>query len=72
MEKDLIETKVLELPDCDFCHMFEHSVSGTKAEYDAKAKDGPWAYMCYRHWRSKSFGRLGMGWGQKLVVAVKE
>ena len=68
MEKDLIEAKVMELPECDICNMDKDRVSGTKAQYDAATKGGPWAYMCQDCWGNHSHGRLGTGVVQRLVV----
>jgi len=53
------ETKVDELPKCDFCN--------NKASYDMKmAKGGYWAYVCEEH---KKLGiKLGVGYGQRLVL----
>ncbi len=53
--------KVSQVPNCDFC--------GNPAEYDAQTKMGPWAYMCDSDYKTHSTGRLGLGFGQKLVVA---
>lgn len=52
------------VPNCDFC-----SQDGLKvvSEYDAKTKFGPWANMCERHFKENGFGRLGTGYGQKIL-----
>ena len=70
------ETKVTELPDCDICEMVDHyaGIAGinttaaiTKASYDGKTTDGPWAYMCQQHFGWHGVG-LGLGRGQRLVL----
>ena len=58
------EVKVPVLPPCDFC------TDGTKATYDAKTKQGPWAYLCEDHYQRVGLG-LGTGRGQRLIVEVK-
>jgi hypothetical protein len=51
------------IPKCDFC--------SKKAVYDARTKMGPWANLCEDHF--KRFGiRLGLGYGQKLVLKRKK
>lgn len=57
------ETKVSELPSCDFCDL--------AAEYDGKTRSGPWAYMCETCFIFCGVG-LGLGRGQKLVVVAPE
>lgn len=52
---------VLSLPSCDF-------TCGKEAEFDGATKMGPWAYMCAACWEKYGVGRLGLGYGQKLVV----
>lgn len=52
---------VLSLPSCDF-------TCGKEAEFDGATKMGPWAYMCADCWEKHGVGRLGLGYGQKLVV----
>lgn len=42
---------------CDFC--------GKIADFDAKTKFGPWAYLCAEHFQQYGIG-LGIGKGQKL------
>ena len=49
-----------QLPKCDLCDK--------TAEYDARTKSGPWAYLCPDHWSSETYGQLGTGYGQKLMV----
>jgi hypothetical protein len=49
-----------QLPKCDLCDK--------TALYDARTKSGPWAYLCPDHWSSETYGQLGTGYGQKLMV----
>ncbi len=42
------------------------------ARYDARTKTGLWAELCDSHWRSLTHQRLGVGWGQRLVVEPEE
>jgi hypothetical protein len=49
-----------QLPKCDLCDK--------TAEYDARTKSGPWAHLCPDHWSSETYGQLGTGYGQKLIV----
>jgi hypothetical protein len=51
---------VQDLPVCDICQT-------STAVYDAKTTQGPWAYMCEPCWNAYGVGRLGTGYGQKLV-----
>lgn len=57
-----------ELPPCFFCETAGRP--GVAARYDAPAGDGDgaWAYMCPRHYRAHSTGRLGNGLGQYLML----
>lgn len=57
------ETRVAEIPDCQF----PHPDDGALAEYDGKTRSGPWAYMCEDHFLLHGTG-LGVGRGQKLVL----
>lgn len=58
-KKELIVDK---LPKCDFCQ--------GQARYDAKTKNGTWAYMCFLHWKEYANSKeLGLGIGQNLVTA---
>lgn len=60
------QVTVTEIPDCDFCRaMFQQ----TPAAVDGRTIYGAWAYMCDRHWRQMGVGKLGTGYGQKLVLA---
>lgn len=61
MENSLVTAKVVELPPCDF-------KCGEIALYDAKTPEGPWGYMCQDCFDKYSIGKLGTGWGQRLVV----
>jgi len=56
--------EVIKLPMCDFC--------GHQAAYDAKTVHGPWAFMCRRDFELYGPGKLGLGIGQKLVVAGED
>jgi len=51
--------KVTSLPKCDFCTKL--------ANYDGATKQGPWAYMCDKHFNQYGKG-LGMGVGQRLIL----
>lgn len=53
--------EVASLPQCNFC--------GDEARYDAKTTIGPWAYLCQQCWESHGVGRLGTGFGQRLVLS---
>lgn len=67
-KSDQTETRVKELPNCDFC---EQIGIITPAQFDAKTKQGPWANMCQPDMVEHSmFGidGLGTGKGQRLVV----
>lgn len=57
---------VAELPYCDLCKAFGNEP--TKAFVDGKMKQGPWAFMCEKHWESHGVGQLGTGYGQKLLL----
>jgi len=47
-----------EVLKCDYCCQ-------EKAQYDAKTKHGPWAYLCEECFQKIGVG-LGLGKGQKL------
>jgi hypothetical protein len=49
---------------CDICPVGADTV----AAYDGKTRMGPWANMCEKHWATHGVGRLGTGYGQKLVT----
>lgn len=61
MEENNTVLRVDHIPNCDIC------MDTTPAEYDAKSKQGPWAYMCQRHFEQHGVG-LGMGRGQRLKL----
>ena len=46
---------------CDFC--------GETAQYDAITIYGPWANMCQDCFDGKGMGKLGTGFGQRLVLS---
>jgi len=48
--------------NCDYCN--------AKAIYDAATTQGPWAFMCDEHFAQHSTGRLGLGYGQRLVPVI--
>ena len=53
-------TIIKTLPPCDICQK-------TKAIYDGKTVQGPWAYMCELCWQQYGCGRAGTGYAQLLV-----
>jgi hypothetical protein len=55
--------EITQYPDCDFC--------GVIAHYDAMVPlyGGSWAYLCDEHFFQLGPGRLGTGYGQKLVLS---
>lgn len=57
------EATVEALPNCDVC--------GDTAHYDAKTTFGPWANLCQKCFGTHTTQQLGMGFGQKLVLAAK-
>jgi hypothetical protein len=65
-----VSTEVImaKIPNCDLPHV------GPKppAAVDAKMRTGPWAYMCEPCFRMHGLGRLGTGYGQRLVLAEPE
>jgi hypothetical protein len=46
---------------CDVC--------GDLARYDARTVQGQWANLCQAHFVALTLGRLGTGYGQRLVYA---
>ena len=48
------------LPECDLCTETAH--------YDTKTRIGPWAYTCNPCYNKYSIGKLGTGYGQKLIT----
>lgn len=61
------EVTVSKLPDCDI-HRYNLGQAGVEAHYDAKTAFGPWANMCESCFVEVGPGRLGTGYGQRLVV----
>lgn len=59
-----VEVQVSHLPKCDIC--------GETAHFDAKSKDGRWGYFCHMHFNTHTWGKLGVGFGQKLVLKQDE
>jgi hypothetical protein len=59
------QVEVREFPQCAMCS------KPSLAAYDSKTKMGPWGYLCEKHWRSHGVGRLGTGFGQRLVLRKK-
>ena len=57
--KDWTKAEMARIPSCDFCY--------ADACYDGKTTAGPWAYMCETHWEKYGLGRIGLGFGQRLV-----
>lgn len=57
------QVTVSYLPTCNFCT----NLSG----YDARTVFGPWANLCEEHFLTMSEGRLGTGYGQKLILEEK-
>lgn len=60
------ETTITHRPNCDFC---KEQGTETPAEYDAATTSGPWAWMCGPHYNQHHRGGLGLGLGQKLIIA---
>ena len=60
------EVEVEFLPPCDI--HFHRRGETVDAQYDAKTSFGPWAYMCQECMDKFGPGRLGTGYGQKLVL----
>jgi len=53
-----------ELPKCNICSSRGRMV---EAEYDAKVRNGGWAYLCKDHFVVYGMG-LGTGKGQKITL----
>lgn len=72
MADEQTEVTVYELPDCDI----HKELYGTQkpAVYDAETNlpNKPWAYLCADCFPRFSPGRLGLGLGQRLVLASTE
>lgn len=71
------QVTVAKLPFCDICQ-FGDPYTGQKinpprlAEYDARTNfSSSWANMCPDHWYELGTGRLGTGYGQRLVLEDK-
>lgn len=58
--------QVDKIPPCDLCKAFQGK-NDVPAKYDGKTIQGPWGYMCERHFRSYGVG-LGTGRGQRLIL----
>lgn len=58
------EVEVAEIPNCDHCRAKNRV---TPAEYDARTAMGYWAYLCQTHF-TETGGRLGTGFGQRLIM----
>jgi hypothetical protein len=64
------EVTVASIPPCDLCKDYLGKLGiSTPAAYDGKTTFGWWAYMCEEHWTLYGVGRLGTGYGQRLVLA---
>lgn len=62
------EVVIAEPRDCDFHKKRGKSV---QAKYDGKTVFGSWAYMCEEDWKAYGIGRLGTGYGQRLILGTK-
>jgi hypothetical protein len=60
--------EVPRLPLCDFVEEHEKGSPVPFADYDARTKFGPWANMCEMHYQKYGPGRLGTGFGQRLIL----
>ena len=54
------QVEIETLPKCDFCP--------STAQYDTKTRIGPWAYTCPTCYTKWGVGKLGTGYGQKLIT----
>lgn len=59
----------MKVQDCDICKLegeYEPSpATPYKAEFDVKTIQGPWAYVCKKHFKTHAmFKTLGTGMGQ--------
>lgn len=70
MAREGTVAEVATIPVCDFCKQANPEAT-TPADFDGKTKQGPWANMCSTHYGIYGVG-LGLGRGQRLVLAVKE
>ena len=55
-----VQVEMETLPKCDFCPC--------TAQYDTKTSIGPWAYTCVPCYNKYGVGKLGTGYGQKLIT----
>lgn len=62
--RDHTTVEVKEYPKCDIC--------GKPAYYDAKSRQGPWGYFCTDHFISHTWGKVGLGLGQRLILRQGE
>lgn len=62
------EVTVTHLPDCDICKSNSPDEKPEPAAYDGRTTFGPWANMCEFHWQQFGIGRLGTGFGQRLIL----
>lgn len=63
---------------CDYCQSAADLVAKTTNELevvnvspatvDGRTKHGHWANMCDDHWKIHGVGRLGTGYGQRLIL----
>lgn len=53
--------EVSSLPLCDVCERLP-------AFYDTKTVHGPWGYLCKVCYQIHGVGRLGVGYGQRLIL----
>lgn len=67
MARQGTEAIMFRIPECDI-HKYDKGKYDVPAEYDAKSKQGPWAYMCQECFDEVGPGQLGTGYGQKLVL----
>lgn len=58
----------IEITEPKFCDFCEKAGKKVKANYDARTVFGSWANMCARCWREFGIGKLGTGYGQRLVL----
>jgi hypothetical protein len=72
IEPEVDTAVVAELPDCDI-HFRLHEIR-TPAAYDAATNlpGNPWAYMCAGCFPKFSTGQLGLGAGQRLILATTD
>jgi hypothetical protein len=61
------ETTVAALPTCDVCKALQYD-EPKEASYDARTRSGQWAFLCEDHFELHGLGKLGVGFGQRLVL----